>query len=441
MAPLGWGSLPWGSGPWGGGPSGLVTIASVTPGYGHTGGQTLVEIVGSGFRVQDASDVPGPVPARPPTVGVAFGGVAATNVAVASSTLLYCQTPIQDERVIETAWTSTASLSVLASVAHGLANGTSVRLVGDGARVPAPFDPDRVYFVVGASADAFSLAETAGGVAITATAAGDGIARSVGAYDVVVQNLDDDGAPIAGEYAVAESAFAFVLPDLSADSDLSRVVEALVLELRRQVIREVVVSVHSDYDAETGDALNVADVATLPALILAGPQLVENRFYSENGQQEVEVDDETFVTRAVPYVVDAIFRVYGLSDRRRELLNLSQAVLRFFRKNPYLSVQRNPLDATAGVVRFEIDFQQGDEPALASRGSNSNLGSFAGTILIRAIPIEDMPGLGAGAFAPLPTSLPHEPTTSIGKTCEIVDVGTAESVGIASSALGREPDP
>lgn len=74
----------------------LPTITSITPSAGHTGGRTLVEIVGTNFRLPSAPPAEGPVPEPPPTVRVLFGGVPAIAVWVASTTLIRCITPIHD---------------------------------------------------------------------------------------------------------------------------------------------------------------------------------------------------------------------------------------------------------------------------------------------------------------------------------------------------------
>jgi len=39
-------------------------------------------------------------------------------------------------------------------------------------------------------------------------------------------------------------------------------------ELKRQVLENVVLTVQTDFDADTGDALHLAQVAQMPALVL-----------------------------------------------------------------------------------------------------------------------------------------------------------------------------
>lgn len=65
----------------------VPTITSVTPSRGPSGGQALVEIVGTGFQVQVSGA------GTTPTVRVLFGAVEAKRVRVASATRLIVTTP------------------------------------------------------------------------------------------------------------------------------------------------------------------------------------------------------------------------------------------------------------------------------------------------------------------------------------------------------------
>ena len=70
-----------------------------------------------------------------------------------------------------------------------------------------------------------------------------------GAVSVVVQNLDDNGAPIAGESATLASGYTYQRPDLTAESDLIRILRVLRRELARQVTPEVAITTHADFDS------------------------------------------------------------------------------------------------------------------------------------------------------------------------------------------------
>lgn len=71
-----------------------MVISQISPARGHTGGRTLVEIRGSGFR-EPSPPPPGvyPAPPPPPSVQVLFGGVPALDVAVESSECVFAISP------------------------------------------------------------------------------------------------------------------------------------------------------------------------------------------------------------------------------------------------------------------------------------------------------------------------------------------------------------
>lgn len=74
----------------------VPTISTITPTVGHSGGKTVIEIDGTNFALPPAPAATGPTTAPPPSVTITFGGRSATNVAVVSPTLIYCQAPKGD---------------------------------------------------------------------------------------------------------------------------------------------------------------------------------------------------------------------------------------------------------------------------------------------------------------------------------------------------------
>jgi len=115
-----------------------------------------------------------------------------------------------------------------------------------------------------------------------------------GPADVALQNIDASGAAIAGELLIAVHAFTYVRPPLTTEADLTRLVRKLLQELKRQVLENVVLTVQTDFDADTGDALHLAQVAQLPALVLLGPELtvfvvVHRTAKTRTGQSVVDI--------------------------------------------------------------------------------------------------------------------------------------------------------
>jgi len=218
-------------------------------------------------------------------------------------------------------------------------------------------------------------------------------AGNAGPADVVVQNLDAAGAPILGEQAFAPQAFTYVRQALTVEADLTRLVRSLLQELKRQVLENVVLTVHTDFDAEVGAELHLAQIARLPALVLMGPELAENQFFSLNQLPEVATGPGQFAQRRVPYTVDLGFTVIGVSDHTTELLNLMAATQLFFHRNPFLELERDPADPEAGRVRYEMDIARDGDLKVTSQPNESNVRSFSGRFVVRGFELEDLAGV------------------------------------------------
>lgn len=326
----------------------VPTISAVVPSSGHSGGRTLVEVEGTGFALPPAAAPTGPTTAPGPSVRVLFGGVAASNVMVVSSSLLYCQTP----------------------------RGTP-------------------------------------GAAV----------------DVQVENLDVDGNVVAGEEVVEVGAWTFVRPDLTQESELARVMRALIDELDRQIVPNVHFSTHVDYDGD--DAINYAYVADTPALLLANLEVPESREHAVQDEQEVSADTGFFIVRRPPVAVDLSMTLVGVASGQGAAvvaLNLMQAVRMFFKKNPNLVVDRSASDPSLGSVEYELDFSFGGPVNVTHASDNSTVESFSGSIVIRGVLLEDMPGMPTEKPTRIPAHLPHEATVSIGAVS--ADDATAVTVGV-----------
>jgi len=273
---------------------------------------------------------------------------------------------------------------------------TLVTLTGEGFRLPpspplssAPLPPPRPtveVLVGGRLADDVRVLESTRLSFLTP-------AGELEAADVVVRNLDDDGAPISGEEATAAGAFTFVRAGLVPESDLTRLVRTLMRELKRQVLPDVSLTVQTDFDAETGDELHLAQLAKLPALVLVGPELAENRFFSLNRLPEAGAWPDGFSRRRVPYTVDLTFTLIGVSDHTTELLNLMAATELFFHRNKYLDMERDPASPDVGRVRYEMDIGPGGDLKVTSQPNESNVRSFSGSFVVRGFDLEGLAGV------------------------------------------------
>jgi len=149
--------------------------------------------------------------------------------------------------------------------------------------------------------------------------------------------------------------------------------------------------VHTDFYA--GVELHLAQIARLPGLVLVGPELMENRFFSINQLPEIQTEPGQFAQRRAPYTVDLGFTVIGVSDHTTELLNLMAATQLFFHRNPYLELDRDPANPDAGQVRYEMDIARDGDLKVTSQPNESNVRSFSGRFVVRGFDFEDLAGV------------------------------------------------
>lgn len=174
--------------------------------------------------------------------------------------------------------------------------------------------------------------------------------------DVTLENLDAAGAPVAGERSTLADAYRFDRARLAREANLTRLVRALLRELKRQILDHVTLTVALDYGEDLFP--HETALAKLPALVLSGPRLRENRALSSNVLREevvVGLGGPELRRRRPALTVDVELGLTGASDRATELLNLEAAVAAFFRATPWLVLDRDPDDLAAGTVRFELD--------------------------------------------------------------------------------------
>lgn len=252
--------------------------------------------------------------------------------------------------------------------------------------------------------------------------------------DVVVTNLDADGAEIPGETATLASVWRFVRPDVTDErSDLVRLVDAFVAELKRQITPNVVWPEDTDYDGDTGDTLSVTEVPAFPGLIVAATELADNAFYSERSKIEVENPDDSdgFIEMEPPVTVDLVFTVVGVSDNTKELLNLAAVTKRFFRKNPYLTMARDPDDSSKGEVSYEMNAEDAPNVRIKTEATTDNVKTFAITARVLGFDIETMHGIRNPDGTPV--------TGPGGATEAATDVGrTADGVTVTTGTLAIE---
>jgi len=209
-----------------------------------------------------------------------------------------------------------------------------------------------------------------------------------GAVDLELLNLDPTGRPIPGERAVLPLAYRYERPAIARESDLTRVIRQLLRELKRQVVANVSTSVSVDYD-DAADGQSIIAMAKLPSLVLMGPTLRQNRFYSANEPHYDVVGTLTglqAVRRKPPLTVDLVFGLTVASSRTAELFNLMGSVATFLNRNRWLELPRDPSVPDRGTVRWELEADGDFRTQLASR---DDLRVFTCGFVVRGFDVDE----------------------------------------------------
>ena len=399
--------------------------ASITdPVEGPTAGRQALEVYGNNFRLPDATPVtPQPVLTVAPvprSVSVTFGGVEAVEVEVVTSIKLRVLTPVTPigATVVRMAGAPALTFADVdpdtiirdagSWLDDGLFPGQLVTVAGTASNDGGFLVADVTALVLTLDAGASLTAE---GPVADATV----VSRAVGegTVDVVVTNLDDNEVPIGGETITLPDAYTYRRPrlDHATQHDLVRLVRKLIREFKRQVLPEVVLTDSTDFDVDT--VTSFVEIAQLPAIVLLGPDIPENRFYSLNETPEEDVGDNVVEIRRQPHTVDVLFDVVGITDSKVQSISLMANATQFMQRNPTIFLDRDPDDPGAGQVEYEFDFQPGGGFESSLKPSKSNLRTFSGSIVIRGFDIEGFSGFARDAVRNIARDLPDLPTSIV----------------------------
>jgi len=403
------------------------SVIRAVPSVGPTGGGNLVQIYGDGFSVPEIDWTVTGVSSEPsPSVQVLFDDVPAIRVDVARSNLLLVRPPVSPIISVVIRMTQNPALTfsttggkrIIRSTGDWIANGFRS---GQTIRVSKTASNNRNYHIQDVSASTLTLLTSDAvvdegpltGVILESREYGEGFVT------LTVRNLDANGLPVPGEEVVVEEGYKFQRVQTGSETDLTRVVRQLVRELRKQVIPNVGLSYHSEFDPETGDLLNITGMASLPGIALTGPNLSENMFYSIHGYFVSETVEGTKYLREAPRTHDLSFDFVCISDSLFELVNLQALLIQWARRNTTLSVYRDPEDLSLGSVEYEMELT-GSLP-MNLESNESNIRYFSGGIIIRGVDIEDMIG-----FSDMPIGIINEVENielGLNQTGESFDVG------------------
>lgn len=217
-----------------------------------------------------------------------------------------------------------------------------------------------------------------------------------GVVDLVVKNLSPAGIPINTEVATLTNGYRFLRPPLTAASDLNRVMRQLIREFRLQVLANSSSGAHGDFDENPEDLLNVVDVARLPAFVLFGPTLTENKFFRIHGRVYGQQEGHEADAYRAPETDDLVFTFVGISNAKTEAIALQSAVRQFFKNNPWLFLDRDEANPDQGRVAYDLVLDASGMGFLAPPDSKSSLRAFSGSFVIRGFDHESIAGFPLG---------------------------------------------
>jgi hypothetical protein len=203
--------------------------------------------------------------------------------------------------------------------------------------------------------------------------------------DLVLRNLD----PV--EETTEVDGFQYKRTNIArGDSILAHVVRTMINDIRRQIVDNVAVSTAIEYDADTGAAIRKVEIAGTPAIGLFGPALRENVIYRQPRRPPVQnVGALTFDRYREAFVADILFdfTIFTKGDgARRDLLNLQNLAILFFRNKYSLTVDVDSSDPAAGTEELQLWLTV--PPSVDSSANASGLLSATGSFEIRAVPLD-----------------------------------------------------
>ena len=239
-----------------------------------------------------------------------------------------------------------------------------------------------------------------------------------GTADVVVQNLDDDGAPIAGETATLPAAFTFVRPRLDRPGTWIRALEGLAEALRQDLLENVVVNPPIDYnDDPTAQQIKFSE---LPGLGIFSIAFVDSERMNEARPQRYAAGGVVEIRRA-PLVRDMRADVVLVSNKIMELVNLMEAIEHAFRDGLRVVIDREYDDPGQGQITCACTFAT--PLSIGTRIGVSDVMTAEGTIVVHEILSSDMPGAPQAGLPETPPGEPHAATREITRRMEKFDAG------------------
>jgi hypothetical protein len=282
--------------------------------------------------------------------------------------------------------------------------GTGYRLpTAPGATIPAPPSPPSVRVTIGgvASSSVSVISDTRLLVIVpkhTMPIATDGqTTLGTDVVDVVVENIDDSGVLIPGETVTVAGAYTYQRPGVSyADGPygFTRVTATLIDLLRSEVLGNTVLETSTDYDPNTNT--QQIEVETTPQLILTGPEVDFNAFFTFRGSYLVDgiLPGEGFRKRR-HRVVDLSYEIIGVTNNTVELNNLIELLEIVVDRNVSFDFECAPGETIPLELRWTQDPRYERPPN--DPGLISDLRVFRCTVQVRGYPVTALPGVDRDA--------------------------------------------
>lgn len=203
---------------------------------------------------------------------------------------------------------------------------------------------------------------------------------------------EDQGPPNS---VVTGDVYTYRRPDLSKlnQSHLATVAKTFRDRVGQQVIANVAMTTHVDFDESTADLMNRLALAKLPAIVLVGPALELLPIVNNNAEPIVTLpvgdpEPTDFEARDQVRQVNMTYEIRLLTDSKKQMLNLTQACYGFHQRNEYLTdVPRDPLTPGAGVVRYPLQIVS--DFVAADARSRANVREAVGSWLIEGVLLEN----------------------------------------------------
>lgn len=207
------------------------------------------------------------------------------------------------------------------------------------------------------------------------------------AVDVVVTNLDEIALPPS---ATLVAGFTYNRPNLTDETHLANVVRVLMQRMKQQIVANVALHTHTDFDLVTGDLTNRVEPAKLPVVVLVGPTLEPHTVTNYNAKILTINGSPTptdFTKHNRAKAVDLEFEVRLMSSSKKELLNLLHHAVMFVHRNGLLDgIPIDPSSPGLGTVEYGLMIV--DEFSAADRPSRANVREASGTWRVEGVLLE-----------------------------------------------------